>query len=73
MWVRDGSLVNNGDPEKQREIQSMKNAGRVYVVNSNQQEMREGNPRNINNLMCVIRELTSNLNAYNPNINSSKG
>lgn len=51
----------------------MKNAGRVYVVNSNQQEMREGNPRNINNLMCVIRELTSNLNAYNPNINSSKG
>lgn len=73
MWVKDGSLVNRGDSERQREIQNVKTAGWVYAMNINQQKMRKSNQRNGNNSECVIRDLASVLNAYNPNINSGKG
>lgn len=72
-WGRDGSSVNTGDPERQRDPKHVKNTGWVYAMNSNRQEMRKSNPRNGNNLECVIRALASTLNAYNPNLNSGKG
>lgn len=33
-------------------------------MNGNQQEIRKSNPRNGNNLECVIRKMASTLNTY---------
>lgn len=67
LWVREGSLVNKSESERKR-FRTLKKCW-LGLCNEqlglcNHQEMRKNNPRNGNNLECVIREMASTLNAY---------